>query len=172
MRGTHLGGTKISFLETVRTTCTLFVIVIVSLSFSYFVTQTNLPQTVALGVKALALGPIALIVVLAILYIVLGCFMDGFGMLLITMPVFLPVVVSSGYDPIWFGIMLVIVIELGLIHPPVGMNIFVIQAQAPDVRITKLYWGIFPFLFAPILLLALLVAFPNIALLLPRIRFS
>ena len=159
---------KTSFIDAIRTTCTLFVILICAVVFSYFVTQARLPQALADWIRALQLGPITLIAVLAIFYIVLGCFMDGLGMLLITVPVFLPVVVANGYDPIWFGVMLIVVIELGLIHPPVGMNIFVIQAQAPEIPILKLYQGIIPFLIAPILLLILLVAFPDIALWLPR----
>ena len=89
-------------------------------------------------------------------------------MVLITVPVFLPIVVQFGYDPVWFSIIVVIVVELGLIHPPVGMNLFVIQAQVPDVRLTAIYRGILPFLVAPFLLIVLLVLFPEIALWLPR----
>jgi TRAP-type C4-dicarboxylate transport system permease large subunit len=89
-------------------------------------------------------------------------------MILITVPVFLPLVVKFGYDPIWFAIIVVIVVELGLIHPPVGMNLFVIQAQAPDVRIVDIYRGIVPFLIAPIGLIILLFVFPDLALWLPR----
>ena len=98
--------------------------------------------------------------------------MDGLGMILITVPVFLPLVVVNGYDPIWFGVMLVVLIELGLIHPPVGMNIFIIQGQAPDVPILRIYLGIVPFLAAPFLLLILLIAFPAIALWLPNYLFQ
>jgi C4-dicarboxylate transporter DctM subunit len=112
-----------------------------------------------------------LMLVIIAFYIVLGCFMDGFGMILITVPVFLPMIVQAGFHPLWFGVILVIVIELGLIHPPVGMNIFVIQAQVPDVPVLKIYFGILPFLFAPIALLGLMLAFPEIALWLPGALF-
>ncbi|HTO60906.1 MAG TPA: TRAP transporter large permease [Bradyrhizobium sp.] len=165
-------GVLVSFVETVRTTCMLFVIVIFAVTFSYFVTQAQLPQAVAAWMQTLKLGHVSLIVVLTIFYIVLGCFMDGFGMILITVPVFLPVLVQNGYDPIWFGVMLVIVIELGLIHPPVGMNIFVIQAQVPEIPITRIYKGIVPFLIAPLALLALLVAIPEIVMWLPHKLFN
>ena len=110
-------------------------------------------------------------ITLIVFYIILGCFMDGLGMTLITVPVFLPLVIASGFDPIWFGVILVVVIELGLIHPPVGMNIFVIQAQVPDVPILKIYQGILPFLVPPMVLLALLIAFPGIALWLPKLLY-
>ena len=79
----------------------------------------------------------------------MGCFLEGIGMVLITVPVFQPMIMKFGYDPIWFAIIVVIMVEVGLIHPPVGMNLFVIQAQAPDVKITSIYRGIIPFLVAP-----------------------
>jgi tripartite ATP-independent transporter DctM subunit len=161
-----------SFAETVRTTCTLFVIVIFAVTFSYFMTQSQLPQAVASWMSDLHLGRISLIVVLTLFYIVLGCFMEGFGMILITVPVFLPVIMQNGYSPIWFGVMLVIVIELGLIHPPVGMNIFVIQAQVPEIPITRIYKGIVPFLIAPLVLLGLIVAMPDLVMWLPRKLFN
>ena len=82
-------------------------------------------------------------------------------MVLITVPVFQPIVVKFGYDPIWFAIIVVIMVEVGLIHPPVGMNLFVIQAQAPDVKITSIYRGIIPFLVAPLILIVLLFLFPR-----------
>jgi TRAP-type C4-dicarboxylate transport system permease large subunit len=103
---------------------------------------------------------------------VLGCFLEGIGMVLITVPVFLPLVTKFGYDPIWFGVILVIVVEVGLIHPPVGMNLFVIQAQAPDIKITSIYRGIIPFLIAPPLLILLLFLFPQIALWLPAALYG
>jgi TRAP-type C4-dicarboxylate transport system permease large subunit len=101
----------------------------------------------------------------------MGCFLEGIGMVLITVPVFLPVVVGFGYDPIWFSIIVVIVVELGLIHPPVGMNLFIIQAQMPSLNIKQLYVGILPFLIAPFALILLLFAFPGLALWLPSILY-
>ncbi len=88
-------------------------------------------------------------------------------MILITVPVFLPLITAYGYDPTWFAIIVVIVVELGLIHPPIGMNLFVIQAQAPDIRTLEIYRGILPFLIAPFLLIGLMFAFPQLALWLP-----
>jgi TRAP-type C4-dicarboxylate transport system permease large subunit len=117
-------------------------------------------------------SPTALMLTLVVAYIVLGCFLEGIGLVLITVPVFLPVVVASGFDPIWFGVIVVIVVELGLIHPPVGMNLFVIQAQIPEMPILSIYKGTIPFLIAPIVLIALLMMMPQIALYLPRLLYG
>jgi len=160
------------FADTIRTTCMLFLIVMSAFVFSYFVVQTQLPGVLVGWIDAWHLGPIEIIVLMMIFYIIMGCFLDGGGMVLITVPIFLPVVVQAGYDPVWFGVMLVVVVELGLIHPPVGMNIFVIQARVPDVPILRVYQGIVPFLAAPMVLLAILVAWPRLALWLPKLLYG
>jgi TRAP-type C4-dicarboxylate transport system permease large subunit len=92
-----------------------------------------------------------LLVIIA--YIIMGCFLEAIGMILITVPVFLPLVTAYGYDAAWFAIIVVIVVEVGLIHPPVGMNLFVVQAQAPDIKTMTIYRGIVPFLVAPFVLI-------------------
>lgn len=102
----------------------------------------------------------------------MGCFLEGIGMVLITVPVFLPLVAEYGYDPVWFGIIVVIVVEVGLIHPPVGMNLFVVQAQAPDIRITSIYRGILPFLIAPLVLNVIMFLFPGLGLILPKALYG
>jgi C4-dicarboxylate transporter, DctM subunit len=160
-----------SFADTVRTTCMLLTIVVCAVVFSYFVVLTQLPPLLVDAMQGIGIGPIGLIVLIIAFYVVLGCFLDGFGMILITVPVFLPLIVKAGFDPIWFGVILVIVIELGLIHPPVGMNIFVIQAQVAEVPVLRIYQGILPYLVAPFALLALLVAYPEIALWLPKVLY-
>lgn len=162
-------GVVASFVETVRTTCMLFVIVISAVVLTYFVVLTQLPALLTQWAQGLGLSPVGLIISMIVFYIVLGCFMEAFGMILITVPVFLPVIVQAGFDPLWFGIILVIVIELGLIHPPVGMNIFVMQAQLPDIPVITLYQGIVPFLAAPIVLLGLMIAYPSLANWLPSL---
>jgi len=159
------------FSDSIRTTCMLFLVVMSAFIFSYFVVQTQLPGVLVDWIKAWNVGPVWLIVILMLFYIVMGCFMDGGGMVLITVPIFLPLIMANGYDPIWFGVMLVVVVELGLIHPPVGMNIFVIQARVPEVPILRVYQGIVPFLAAPMLLLAILVAWPQVALWLPNLLY-
>jgi C4-dicarboxylate transporter DctM subunit len=158
--------------STVVTSGILFVIVFGANLFSFFMVQTHLPDLMADAARALNLPGPAVIFLIIVAYILLGCFLEGIGMVLITVPVFLPLVKQFGYDPIWFGVILVIVVEVGLIHPPVGMNLFVIQAQAPDIKITSIYRGIIPFLIAPPVLILLLFLFPDIALWLPRVLYG
>jgi C4-dicarboxylate transporter DctM subunit len=152
--------------------CMLFVIIIGANLFSVFIVQTQLPSLLADGAQALSLPPLAVMVLIIFAYILLGCFLEGIGMILITVPVFLPMVIKFGYDPIWFAILVVIMVEVGLIHPPVGMNLFVIQAQAPDIKIASIYRGIVPFLAAPLVLIVLLFLFPQLALWLPKVLYG
>lgn len=156
---------------TAITTAVLFMIVIGATIFANFVVQTRLPNLLIAATNDMQLAPLTVMSIVICLYIVLGCFLEGIGMVLITVPVFLPVITEFGYDPLWFGIIVVIVVELSLITPPVGMNIFIIQAQAPDVRLGQLYRGIVPFLLAPIVLIILLFLFPQIALWLPNLLY-
>lgn len=158
--------------SSIRTSCMLFVIIIGANLFSSFMVQTQFPTMLADGASALKLSAPVVMVMIVLAYIVMGCFLEGIGMVLITVPVFLPLVVKFGYDPIWFSILVVIVVEVGLIHPPVGMNLFVIQAQAPDVRITNIYRGTIPFLIAPLLLIIILFLFPGLALWLPKLLYG
>ena len=158
--------------SSIRTSCMLFVIIIGANLFSSFMVQTQFPTMLADGASALNLSAPVVMIMIVSAYIVMGCFLEGIGMVLITVPVFLPLVVKFGYDPIWFSILVVIVVEVGLIHPPVGMNLFVIQAQAPDVRITSIYRGIVPFLIAPLVLIVILFLFPSLALWLPKLLYG
>jgi len=158
--------------NTVITSGVLFVIVFGANLFSFFMVQSRLPHILADGAHALNLSGPAVMTLIIIAYIIFGCFLEAIGMLLITVPVFLPLVQQFGYDPVWFGVIVVIVIEVGLIHPPVGLNLFVIQAHAPDIKITKLYRGIVPFLFAPLVLIILMFWFPGIALWLPKLFYG
>ncbi len=158
--------------ETVKTCGLLFVIIFGANLFSFFMVQTQLPNMLANGAEALNLsGPVVMTLII-IAYIFFGCFLEAIGMMLITVPVFLPLVTHFGYDPVWFGIIVVIVAEVGLIHPPVGLNLFVIQAHAPDIKITSIYRGIVPFLFAPLILIVLMFWFPQIALWLPKLFYG
>ena len=153
---------------TVITSALLFVIIIGATLFAYFIVQTQLPVLLSSFAQSMQLNALTVMIIIVIAYVIIGCFLEGIGMVLITVPVFLPLVVKFGYDPVWFSIIVVIVVELGLIHPPVGMNLFVIQAQAPDVKLTAIYRGIIPFLIAPFVLIALLLIFPELALWLPK----
>ncbi|MGQ9370438.1 TRAP transporter large permease [Azospirillum sp. ST 5-10] len=152
------------FTETARTTANIVLIVIGSTIFSYFVVQTGIARSIVDWMAGTGLPPLLVMALLVLVYIFLGCFLEGIGMVLVTVPVFLPLVVANGYDPVWFGVLLVIVVEIGLIHPPVGMNLFVIRAQAPEIPLRDMYLGVLPFLAAPLLLIVLLLLFPDLAL--------
>ncbi|MEL6235923.1 MAG: TRAP transporter large permease [Pseudomonadota bacterium] len=156
-----------SFAETVRTTGTLFLIVLGAFMFAAFMVQSRIPATLGGWIEAQELGALAILLFLVLVYLILGCFLDSISMILITVPVFLPIVEAIGYSAIWFGIFLVIVAEIGLITPPVGLNIFVIRGQAPDIPITAIYRGILPFLVAQLVGVAILIAIPGLALWLP-----
>jgi C4-dicarboxylate transporter DctM subunit len=167
-----LAGLTANVESSVKTCASLFVITIGANVFSYFIVQTQLPSLLAEAARILSLPGLVVMMLVIVAYIVMGCFLEGIGMILITVPAFLPLVKSFGYDPVWFAIIVVIVVEVGLIHPPVGMNLFVIQAQAPDVKIGSIYRGILPFLIAPLVLIILLLLFPQIALWLPHVLYG
>jgi TRAP-type C4-dicarboxylate transport system permease large subunit len=116
----------------------------------------------------LPIAPIMVLVAILSSFIVLGMFLEGFAMLVLTLPVVFPIVTALGYDPIWFGIIMVIVLEMGLISPPVGINVFVVKGVAEDVPMGKIFAGILPFWLAMLICVALLVAFPDIALIVPN----
>ncbi len=140
--------------------------------FTYFLVLTNLPQALLEWIQSIELSGVLLIFLLAIIYLILGTFLEAFGLILITVPIFLPLIVSYGFDPIWFGVFLVIMIEMGLITPPVGMNIFVIQSQIQNISLVQLYRSVLPFLVAPIVLTILIVFYPEIAMWLPHALFG
>jgi TRAP-type C4-dicarboxylate transport system permease large subunit len=101
------------------------------------------------------------------MYIILGTFLDELAMILLTIPIFYPVVTRLGFDPIWFGVVIVLVVEMGMISPPVGMTMFVVKGIAPDIPMQTIYKGVLPFVIAVAVMMALLVAFPRMALFLP-----
>jgi len=110
------------------------------------------------------LTPYMVLFCVLLLFILLGCVMDSIAMLLLTVPVVYPLIQAAGFDPIWFGIVAVITVELGLITPPVGMNVFVIKSVAPDIPIKDIFKGVFPFVLSDIVRLGLIIAFPMLAL--------
>jgi len=155
----------------VLVSCALFMIIIGATIFSNFVVQTRLPDTLLALAQQAGLDAWAIMTLIIVIYIVLGCFLEGLGMVLITVPVFLPVISGYGFDPIWFGVLVAVLVELGLITPPVGMNLFIIRAQVKDLPIQELYSGIIPFLIAPVILIVLMFVFPSLALWLPSILY-
>ena len=156
-----------SLLEATRTTAAVFTVLIGALLFGYFLTVTQTPQKVTEFLTGLGLGRYGVLALIMLLYLVLGCLMDALAMIILTVPIIFPVIIALGFDPIWFGVLIVMTVELGLIHPPVGMNIFVIKSVVEDVRISTIFYGVLPFIVTDILRLIILIAFPIIALYLP-----
>jgi tripartite ATP-independent transporter DctM subunit len=156
-----------SLLETTRTTAAVFTVLIGALLFGYFLTITQTPQKVTEFLTGLGIGPYGVLTLILLMYLVLGCLMDALAMIILTVPIIFPVIKSLGFDPIWFGVIIVMTVELGLIHPPVGMNIFVIKSVIEDAKISTIFYGVLPFIITDLIRLALLVAFPIIALWLP-----
>jgi len=155
--------------ESARTTAMLFTIVIGASIFSNFVNFTTMPTDLQTFVVQFNMAPIMVIIVICLIYVVLGCAMESLSMLLLTVPIFFPLVQSLGFDPVWFGILIVCVIEISLITPPVGMNVFVLSSVLPDVSTGQIWKGVTPFVIADVVRLAILIAFPIITLFLPRL---
>jgi tripartite ATP-independent transporter DctM subunit len=154
--------------DSASTTAMLFVILIGASIFSNFINFTTMPADLQAFVTGVGVHPIFVIVAICAIYVVLGCAMEALSMILLTVPIFYPLVVALGYDPIWFGVLIVCVVEIGLITPPVGMNVFVLRSVLPDVPTGTMFRGVMPFVGADIVRLAVLIAFPIITLWLPR----
>jgi TRAP-type C4-dicarboxylate transport system permease large subunit len=160
-----------ALLESARTTSMLFLILIGALMFAEFVNITTMPNDLKAFVSGLQVHLLIVVGAIMLIYVLLGTAMEELSMILLTVPVFFPLIVHLGLDPVWFGILIVVVVEIGLITPPVGMNLFVIQAQQPDVPLWQVYQGIVPFLLADAALIVLLLAWPDLALWLPKLLY-
>lgn len=154
-------------LESARTTGMIFTILIGALIFANFVNFTTLPAALIDVIGGSQLSPTMVIVVICLIYVVLGCVLESMSMIMLTVPIFYPVVQFLGLDLIWFGIIVVMVTELSLITPPVGMNMVVIKGLLPDVDMKTIFKGVIPFVVADIVRLAIIILVPSIALLLP-----
>ncbi len=158
-----------SLLQATRTAAAVFTILIGALLFGYFLTVTQTPQKVTEWLTGLGVGRYGVLALIMLMYLALGCLMDAMAMIILTVPILFPVVTALGFDPIWFGIIIVMTVELGLIHPPVGMNVFVIKTAVHDVSFTTIFKGVLPFIAADMLRLVILIGFPQIALYLPSL---
>ncbi|HJU31748.1 MAG TPA: TRAP transporter permease [Hyphomicrobiaceae bacterium] len=156
-----------SLLEATRTTAAVFTVLIGAILFGYFLTITQTPQKVTEFLTGLGVGRYGVLALIMVMYLVLGCLMDAMAMIILTVPIIFPVIKQLGFDPIWFGVIIVMTVELGLIHPPVGMNIFVIRSVVEDAKISTIFYGVLPFIVTDILRLILLIVFPALALWLP-----
>ena len=155
-------------LDTVKTTSMVFLILIGALVFGPFLALSGLPMRIAEFLTGLDISSLAILLLILAGYLVLGMFLEGFSMLVLTLPIVIPVVKALGFDLIWFGVLMVIVLEMGLISPPVGINVFVVKGLVPDVSLGRVFKGIMPFWLAMVVAVALLIAFPQIALFVPN----
>lgn len=161
-------GFKNSLLDATRTTAMIMLMVAGAIIFGRFMAVSKVPFAFANWAGALPLPPFAVVGIVLLIYLILGCFIDALALILLTIPIFFPIVVTAlGYDPIWFGVIIVMVVAMGVITPPVGMNVYIIKGVAPDIPLEVIFKGIWPFLAALIVCLVILIAFPQIATFLP-----
>jgi tripartite ATP-independent transporter DctM subunit len=156
-----------SLLQATRTAAAVFTVLIGALCFGYFLTITQTPQHVTEFFTSLGIGRYGVLALILAMYIVLGCLMDAMAMIILTVPIVFPVISSLGFDPIWFGVIIVMTVELGLIHPPVGMNVFVIKSVIKDVSMSTVFLGVLPFVVTDLIRLVILIALPELATWLP-----
>ncbi len=169
VRGTLTGPVLVEILvSSARTTAMLFTILIGASVFAGFANFTTMPNDLKDFVEQFQIHPIAVIVAICFVYVLLGTAMEELSMILLTVPIFFPLVTHLGFDPIWFGVLIVCVVEIGMISPPVGMNVFVLRSVLPDVPTSQIWKGVMPFLAADIVRLGVLIAFPIITLWLPK----
>jgi tripartite ATP-independent transporter DctM subunit len=154
--------------DTVTTTALVFLILIGALVFGPFLALSGLPERIAQALVGLDVPRVVILIMVLAVYILLGTFLEGFSMLVLTLPIVIPIVQALGYDLIWFGVIMVIVLEMGLIDPPVGINVFIVKGLVPDVPLVDIFKGILPFWFAMMVCIAILIVFPEIALVIPN----
>jgi tripartite ATP-independent transporter DctM subunit len=164
-----LGNGNLSkiLIETVNTTALVFLILIGALVFGPFLALSGLPEKIAQSLAGLDVPRVVILILILSVYILLGTFLEGFSMLVLTLPIVFPIINALGYDPIWFGVIMVIVLEMGLIDPPVGINVFIVKGLVPDVPMSEIFAGIVPFWFAMMVCIAVLIMFPEIATFIP-----
>jgi tripartite ATP-independent transporter DctM subunit len=158
---------KESLLETGRTTIMIFSIIVGVLIFVRFLALTGLPNSLSEFVLVLPLPPFMILVLILLIYVFLGMFLDAIGMMMLTLPLVFPAVIALGFDPIWFGIILVKMCEICLITPPVGLNVYVVNSVAPSIPLEEIFRGVLPFIAMDILTVGVLMIFPQIILFLP-----
>lgn len=153
--------------DSVVTTATVMLILIAAHMLNPFLALSHIPQAVGEFLGGLDIPRLGVLALILLCYLALGCFLEGFAMLVLTMPIFFPVITALGFDPIWFGVLVVLTLEMGLISPPVGVNVFIVKSVAPDVPLGRIFAGVLPFWGTMLVALVLLVLFPQIVLLLP-----
>jgi len=147
----------------------IYVVIIGAILFATFISVTGITDLLSQAVVDFHASPTIAIIVMALVLLLLGSFLDGLALMLLTTPIFLPIAIQLGYSPIWFGIFLVRTMEIGFVHPPLGLNVYVIQAMAKDIPLGTIFRGIVPFLVADFLHLGLIITIPALSLWLPSV---
>jgi tripartite ATP-independent transporter DctM subunit len=158
--------------DTVKTTAMVFLILIGAYIFGTFLAITRLPMILASFVQSLAVNRYVILAIIVAIYMVLGCLMDSLAMVTLTVPIFLPIIKSLGFDPIWYGVLMVMVMEMGLITPPVGMNVYIVAGVAKDVPLVTIFRGVTPMIFGMVVAIIIVIAFPQLSLWLPGLLFE
>jgi TRAP-type C4-dicarboxylate transport system permease large subunit len=165
----RLAGLCAALAETMAVTAGIFLILIGAEVFGYLLSVSRLSPALAEMVGEAGLGPYGLLLAILVFYLLLGCVMESLAMILLTVPIFHPLIVAAGLDPVWFGILAVVAVETGLISPPVGMNLYVVRAGAPGLGMGTVMTGVLPFVVTDVIRLAILVAVPGLSLWLPGV---
>ena len=160
-------GFVTSLMDTTRISCMILVIVAGATVFGHFLAVTRIPFDIAHWISGVNLPSFAIIMLIIFVYLVGGCFIDSLALIMLTVPIFYPVITSLNYDPIWFGVVIVLITQIGVITPPVGINVYVVSGVARDVPLHVIFRGVIPLLIALIIGTALLIPFPQLALFLP-----
>ncbi|MBI1415712.1 MAG: TRAP transporter large permease subunit [Limimaricola sp.] len=158
--------------DSITTTATVMLILMAAYLLNPFLALSHIPDAVGNILIGLNLGVTGTLILILAIYLVLGCFLEGFAMLVLTLPIFFPIITNLGVDPIWFGVLVVIALEMGLISPPVGINVFIVKSVAPKVPLADIFVGVIPFWLMMILTVGILIAFPQISLFLPNSMFN
>ena len=158
--------------DSVVTTATVMLILIAAHMINPFLALSHIPTAVGTFITGLELPVLGVLVLILAIYLVLGCFLEGFAMLVLTLPIFFPIITDMGVDPIWFGVLCVLALEMGLISPPVGLNVFIVKSVAPKVPLSDIFRGVILFWVMMLVTLAILIAFPQISLFLPTTMFG
>ena len=154
------------------TTAMIMFIIIGAYVFGYFLALTKIPSGLAAWVLTLEVNRYVILAIILLIYLLLGAFMDSLAMILLTVPIFFPVVMHLGFDPIWFGILMVMIMEVGLITPPVGMNVFVVKGIARDVPVGTIFKGVLPHVVANMIAIVTVASFPILALWVPGLIYT
>ncbi len=160
---------KLSLFETTRTACMVMIIVTGAVIFGHFLAVTRIPFDLASWVASLPLPRFVIMMVIIAVYLIGGCFIDALALILLTVPIFYPVILALNYDPIWFGVIIVLVTQMGVISPPVGINVYVVKGVAPEIPLGTIFKGVIPFLVALVIGTLILIAIPQLSLFLPNL---